>query len=199
MQRLRLIINGESARDRFNYVTSPEMAIPIETNVSEIGFNQCAKRNWRMYIRSIYLDTQRYSRFVETATRSLIINLRPSRFRSYLFSSAEVSINLRDSFFFLTKDSRSINKSRESWKFEVELKRLSAKEKLKIDRKYLPKYLFANIARKYSRITQRHSRVIVRKTSNCLAGSPIVIHIRNIISLTSALLRVAFPGRRAVG
>lgn len=100
MQRLRLIINGESARDRFNYVTSPEMAIPIETNVSEIGFNQCAKRNWRMNIRSIYLDTQRCSRFVETATRSLIINWQRRGF-DLNYSPVKVSINLYVLFFFL--------------------------------------------------------------------------------------------------
>lgn len=48
MQRLRLIINRESARDRFDYVVPPflaEMAIPIETNASEIEFNQRVKRN----------------------------------------------------------------------------------------------------------------------------------------------------------
>lgn len=37
---------------------SSEMAIPIETNASEIEYNQRAKRNWGTDIRPICLDTR---------------------------------------------------------------------------------------------------------------------------------------------
>lgn len=47
----------------------PEMAIPIETNASEIGFNQRKEKLENGY--SVHLFGQGYSRFVETAARVL--------------------------------------------------------------------------------------------------------------------------------